>query len=88
MPNELTPARRGRPSVSHGRSSPETKNGLVSIPSLGLGAVKCTVGGISPCSSASTVLMSPVTPAAVSRWPRLVFTAPTAQKPTRSVCAR
>ena len=39
-------------------------------------------------SRPSTVLISPATPAAASRWPMLVFTEPIAQKPLRAVRAR
>ena len=38
-----------------------------------------------PCSSASTVLINPVTPAAHERWPKFDFTEPMPQKPRRSV---
>ena len=34
------------------------------------------LGGIWPCFSTSSALTRPATPAAVSRWPRLVFTEP------------
>ena len=44
----------------------------------GFGALKLRLGGICRCSSASTVLMRPATPAAASRWPMFVFTEPIA----------
>ena len=46
----------------------------------GSAARKCRCGGISPCRSASTTLISPATPAAASRWPMFVFTEPTQQR--------
>src|SRR5262249_23108673 len=42
----------------------------------GLGELKCSVGGICRWASARTVLISPATPAAASRWPMLLFTEP------------
>ncbi|OAD22362.1 hypothetical protein THIOM_001839 [Candidatus Thiomargarita nelsonii] len=58
-----------------------TKNGLLAKSILGLGISKCKLGGSILCLSASTVLMSPVTPAAVSKCPTFVLTEPIAQKP-------
>ena len=55
---------------------------------LGFGRSKCRLGGICPCFSASTVLARAATPAARSRWPKLVLTEPMAQKPLRSVPRR
>ena len=37
---------------------------------------KCRLAGICPCLRTSIALRSPATPAAVSRWPRFVFTEP------------
>ena len=51
------------------------------VPAPGSARVKCTVGGIVWRCSASTVLISPATPAAMSRWPTLPFTEPSAQQP-------
>jgi len=50
MPKELTPARRGMPSVlTHGRAEPAAmKKGEPSRAIRGFGVSKCTVGGISP----------------------------------------
>ena len=38
--------------------------------------VKCKCGGMRPCCSAKTTLISPATPAADSRWPMFVLTEP------------
>ena len=78
-PSELTPARRGTPAVVQSRSAVLTKNGLLSKSHPGFGRSKCRLGGICLFLSASTVLMRPATPAAVSRWPMLDFTEPSAQ---------
>ena len=42
----------------------------------GLGVRKCRCAGIVRCCRDDTSLMSPVTPAAASRWPRFVFAEP------------
>ena len=84
MPNELTPARRGA-----GRRGPLAKRdrrrrtALDAKSICGFGRSKCRLGGSLPCSSARTVLISPATPAAASRWPTLVFTDPMPQDPRR-----
>src|SRR6185369_708604 len=49
---------------------------------------KCSDGGSCLCCSASAVLISPVTPAAASRWPTFVFTDPSAQNCCNCVDAR
>ncbi len=80
MPSEFTPARRGVPAgASQSRSRVLTWNGLFAKSISGLGSVKFRLAGICRCCSASTVLISPDTPAARSRWPTLVFTDPMAQ---------
>ncbi len=87
-PKELTPARRGRPLRCQGRDSVLTKKGLFSKSICGFGFVKCSDGGRMPFSSASVVLMRPVTPEATSRWPKFVFAEPMAQNCFLSVPAR
>ena len=42
----------------------------------GLSSSRCRCGGMAPCCSISTTLISPATPAAASVWPMLVFTEP------------
>ena len=88
MPREVTPARRGTPSVSQSRSSVLTKNGLLAKSICGFGRSKWRLGGICRCSRASTALISPQTPAAESRWPMLLLSEPMAQKFRRPVWAR
>ncbi len=46
----------------------------------GFHCVKCRLGGICARCTASAALMKPAIPAAASRWPKLVFTAPSAQR--------
>ena len=87
-PNELTPARNG---VAPGFQSVNlltTWNGLASSSSFGFGFVKCSDGGSFLCFNASAVLMRPVTPAATSRWPKLLLTVPRPQKFFFAVFAR
>ena len=76
MPNELTPARRGRPA----RRRPGAQRGVdeegaarevdLRIGRRGSAGWAGAAGG----RSASAVLMRPATPAAASRWPMLVLT--------------
>jgi len=79
IPNELTAARRGVPLPLHSVSFVLTKNGLFSKSILGLGLLKWRLAGIFPWCNVNTVLIKPVTPAAVSRCPMLVLAEPMAQ---------
>lgn len=89
IPMECTPARRGRPSsAGQGRGRVGRTKGLPVTSRAGLGRVWFTSGGISPWRSTSTALISPASPAALSRWPIADFVEPSAQKPVRSVCSR
>src|SRR5205823_111884 len=77
------PARRGVGPGSHSLSVALTKKGLSARPSSGFGSWKWRLGGSCLCLSASTVLTSPATPAAASRWPMLVLTEPKAHESFR-----
>lgn len=79
-PNELTPARRGCAPRGQACVQPLTTKGLCSKSILGLGVVKCAVAGMRSFASASAVLMTPVAPAAIVRWPMLLLTEPSEQK--------
>ncbi len=57
-----------------------TSSGSASHGMCGFGSSKCRCGGISPCWSASTTLISPAMPAADSRWPMLVLTEPISRR--------
>ncbi len=80
MPNALTPASRGAAERFHGWSSVGTKNGVPSSRIRGLSRLKFRCLGMASCWSASTVFMRPAMPAAASRWPRFVFTDPSAHR--------
>ncbi len=75
-PKELTPARRGRSVSGHVSHVVGTVTASDAHGMYGFGVWKWSDAGISPRSSASTVLMRPAIPAAASRWPMLVFTDP------------
>ena len=79
MPNPLEPTTRGPSSRRHRRRSAAMRRGVPPSSKAGLGRSKWSVLGISPCSMASTHLISPARPAAASRWPRFDFTDPTRQ---------
>ncbi|VAZ93324.1 hypothetical protein LAUMK21_01936 [Mycobacterium pseudokansasii] len=64
IPNDDTPARRGRPSAGHSRASVNTDTAPLSQSTRGEGASTCSVAGIRPCRIACTILMTPATPAA------------------------
>src|SRR5215831_3608107 len=80
MPKELTAARRGLEGLlGQGRTQVGTKKGEEEKLHWGLGVAKCRLGGSCRWRSACTVLISPATPAAASRWPILDLTEPMAQ---------
>ena len=83
-PKELTPAMRGCPFPPHGVVVVGTTTGNVAQSTCGFGSFRCRCAGIISCWSASTVLITPATPAAASRWPMFVFTDPTASGVCRS----
>ncbi|GMA76856.1 hypothetical protein GCM10025880_32730 [Methylorubrum aminovorans] len=80
------PARAG--AAGPGVSLSATVKGLPAKSIAGFGRSKPRLAGISPWRRASSALMRPTMPAAVSRWPILVFTEPTRQKPVRPVLWR
>ena len=76
-PKALTPARRGSAPRGQSRMAVGISIGASSSRSSGLTVFRCRCGGIWPCRSISTTLISPAMPAALSRWPMLVLTEPT-----------
>ena len=77
MPNEDTPARRGRPgSPGHGRASVSRRTEPVDQSTCDDGSSTCSVFGSTPWRSADTILIVPVTPAAAWACPMLDFTEP------------
>ena len=71
MPKEETPARRGRPSASHSTCSLSSSISPASQSTLEEGASTCRVFGRTPSRIASTILITPATPAAAWVWPML-----------------
>ncbi len=86
-PKELTAASRV-PRSGHGSLAAATRKGEASSSSSGLGLVKWTVGTICPCSSISTVLISPATPDTAPVCPMFPLTAPSRHAPVVSVESR
>ena len=75
-PNELTPAIRSAVPFGKGSSWVGTRNFSFSKSMCGFGFEKWRLGGIWACLRTSIALISPAMPAAVSKWPRLVFIEP------------
>ncbi len=76
MPKEETPARRGRP-VSGQTVFSVSRRTLPALQSTWLeGSSMWRERGRTPCWMASTVLMTPATPAAAWEWPMFDFTEP------------
>lgn len=77
IPNDDTPARRGRPSAAtHSRASLSNATAPEPQSTCGLGLSAYNERGITPCRIASTILITPATPAAAWVWPILDFTEP------------
>jgi hypothetical protein len=83
-PNADTPARRGRSpgTQATGWSSSRTAPAVQST--SGVGSPACRVAGSSPCRRASTILITPATPAAAWVCPMFDFTAPSSSGVSRS----
>ncbi len=84
MPNEDTPARRGRPGSGHSRASVSTRTAPVDQSTFGDGSATCSVLGRVRCWMASTILIKPAMPAAAWVWPRLDLTEPSQSGSSRS----
>ena len=76
IPNEDTPARRGRPFAGHGTGSDSSRTAAADQSTCGAGSPACNVAGNRPCRSASTILITPATPAASWVCPMFDFTDP------------
>ena len=70
IPNEDTPARRGRPTAGHGVASANNATAPADQSTCDDGASTCNVLGNNPYRNASTILITPATPAAAWVWPR------------------
>ena len=66
------------PDRGHGVASVGTKNRVEDASIAGFHRVKCRFGGMYPRCTANTALIKPAIPAAASKWPKLVFTDPSA----------
>ena len=86
-PNALTPARRGSgPEWVHSRRSVFTRNGVAAQSTLGLGSLKCRLGGSTLSFRLMTALNIPAAPAAAFRCPMLDLTEPRAMDPGATPC--
>src|SRR3546814_8858408 len=72
-PSALTPARRGASPSGHAVIAALTTNGEAAKSMDGLGSLKCRLAGMQRCCSDSAVLITPVAPAAITRWPTLLL---------------
>ena len=77
QPNELTPARSTPEAFAGNGRAPGTGRTGPSTVTTEFGVLMCRLPGSVPCSSDSTVLISPAIPAAARVWPTFDFTAPT-----------
>ena len=68
-PNPDTAARRGRPVSGHARASVRSDTAPLDQSTNGDGSSACRVRGSTPCRSACTILITPVTPAAAPVCP-------------------
>jgi hypothetical protein len=64
IPNDETPARRGRSPAVQGRASVSSSTAPADQSTRGDGASMCSVRGIVSCRNACTILITPATPAA------------------------
>ncbi len=76
MPNAETPARRGAPVSGQGRVSVSSSTAPADQSTCGVGSSTWSVFGSTPCCMASTILITPATPAAACVCPMLDFTPP------------
>ena len=82
IPNEETAARRGRSPRCHGWGSVRSFTSPASQSTCGDGASTWSVGGSRPWRSASTILITPPTPAAAWAWPMFDFSEPSHSGPS------
>ncbi len=64
IPNDDTPARRGRPTPGHSREAVTNSTAPDDQSTCDDGTSTCNVAGTTPCRIAKTILMTPATPAA------------------------
>src|SRR5262249_27505355 len=76
IPNDDTPALRGRPVCGHTSASVASDTAPADQSTSVDGASACNVFGTTPCRMAITILMTPPTPAAACACPMLDFNDP------------
>ncbi len=76
IPKPDTPARRGRSPAGQGAASVSSRAAPAVQSTCGEGSSACRVRGSSSCRSASTILITPATPAAAPVWAMFDFTDP------------
>jgi hypothetical protein len=69
IPNEEMPARRGRSPAGHSTFSVSSSTSPAVQSTCGLGSSRLIVRGSRPLRSASTIFITPATPAAACVWP-------------------
>ncbi len=84
MPNDDTPARRGRSRSGHGVFSVVSLTAPPDQSTCGVGASTCRVAGTTPWRMAMIALSTPAAPAAACVWPRLDLTEPSSNGAGRS----
>ncbi len=84
IPNEDTPARRGRPVCGQATGPVTSATAPADQSTRDDGASTCSVLGTTPCRIASTILITPATPAAAWVWPMFDFTDPSHSGRSRS----
>src|SRR5207248_2276024 len=86
IPNDDTPARRGRPIEGHGRVAVSSATAPEAQSTCGDGSSACEVGGRTPRRTANTILLTPAMRAAAWLWPMLDLIEPSQSGSDRS-CA-
>ena len=76
IPNDDTPARRGRPRRGHSRAAPSSRTAPDDQSTSGVGSAACSDAGSTPARIAITTLITPATPAAACACPMFDFTDP------------
>ncbi len=76
IPNEDTPARRGRPTSGHSRASASSSTPPEDQSTSSDGSPACSDAGSTPSASARTILITPPTPAAACACPMFDFNEP------------
>ncbi len=84
IPNDDTPARRARSTAGHSAGSVNNSTDPAFQSTCDDGESTCSERGSAPCRIASTILITPATPAAACVCPMLDFTDPNNSGVSRS----